>query len=236
MQRFRSKAAAPANAPAADRLLPKGSPVPPALWGRNKGTECILRERGLSFTNLKGACANEKAHTDDGKCCCQRMFASQQDFKAERSALQHAVETRIIVDGGMSSLRHLCLFLPKFHCELNWIERMWGVSKAYARSHCMYTLQGLRDTVPISLSQDISELPDRLRLNPDLPVCPLHLQRRWARISRQYMREYRKGADACEAIRAVTEQRTKAHAPHRDTSDSRCRQQEAQMAASSVGM
>ena len=41
----------------------------------------------------------------------------------------------------------LCLFLPKFHCEVNWIERFWGTAKAYARKHCLYTLPGLRETV-----------------------------------------------------------------------------------------
>ena len=171
------------------------------------------------------------------------MLAMQPDFRTEcYSALQHAVEKRITLAGAdgavYSCLRHLCLlsFIPKFHCELNWIERIWDASKAYARSHCAYTLQGLRDTVPLSLSQDISELPEELRDSPDLPVSPLYLQRRWARISRQYMHEYRKGLDACEAIRRVTEQRTKPQARHRDTNDSRSRQQEACMAALSAGM
>ena len=102
----------------------------------------------------------------------------------------------------------------------------------------MYTLQGLRETVPLSLSQDIADLPTHLQSSDsvNLPVSPLYLQRRWARISRQYMHEYRKGADASEAIRAVTSQRTKPHARHRDTSDSRCRRVEAQMAALSAGM
>ena len=56
----------------------------------------------------------------------------------------------------------------------------------------------------------INELPAHIQREQryDMPVNPLYLQRRWARISRQYMHEYRKGADACEAIRAVTAQRT----------------------------
>ena len=167
------------------------------------------------------------------------MLSAQNDFAGECSALQHAVEERVRIRssfGDYNSLSHKCLFLPKFHCELNWIERMWGASKAYCRSHCMYSLQGLRDTVPISLSQDISLLPTELQNDPELPVSPLFLQRRWARISRQYMQQYRKGKDAGEAIRIVTGQRSKAHARHRDTSDSRSRQVEAQMAALSTGM
>ena len=96
--------------------------------------------------------ASKRNADDDNKCCCQRMLSTQPDFSSECSALQHAVETPVMIEG-VRCLRHLCFFLPKFHCELNWIERMWGASKAYARAHCAYTLQGLRETVPLSLSQ-----------------------------------------------------------------------------------
>ena len=41
----------------------------------------------------------------------------------------------------------------------------------------------------------------------DLPVADILMQRKWARISRQYMAEYRKGADASEAMKAVALQR-----------------------------
>ena len=60
-----------------------------------------------------------------------------------------------------------------------------------------------------------------------MPVAPLFLQRRWARISRQYMLQYLKGDDACAAIKAVAAMRSKRH---RDTSDSRLRRVEAKMA------
>ena len=93
--------------------------------------------------------------------------------------------------------------------------------------------RGLRETVPISMSQDKSDLPAHLASREDLPVAPLYLQRRWARISRQYMAEYRKGADGCAAIHAVKALRSKRH---RDTSDPRSRQVEAEMAALSGNM
>ena len=119
-------------------------------------------------------------------------------------------------------------FLPKFHCELNWIERFWGASKDYARAYCLYTLPGLRETVPLSLTQDIAQVPAHLNSNEMLPVATLLKQRRWARVSRRYMAEYRKGKDACAAVKAVQLMSSKRH---RDTSDRRSRRTEALLAA-----
>jgi hypothetical protein len=48
------------------------------------------------------------------------MFLSQQDdFRHEKPQLQLKIEAR----------GHICAFLPKFHCELNPIEMVWGYSK-----------------------------------------------------------------------------------------------------------
>ena len=49
-------------------------------------------------------------------CCWSKILASQSDFKGERPLLQTIIE-----DAG-----HICIFLPKFHCELNPIELLWA--------------------------------------------------------------------------------------------------------------
>jgi hypothetical protein len=128
--------------------------------------------------------------------------------------------------------RNLCLFLPKFHCELNWIERYWGAAKKYARRHCTYSLAALRTIVPIALSQSLDEIPEELRSDPaparELPVSPVRKQRRWARISLQYAAEYSKlpRSEADAVMSAVNAQRS---ARHRDTNDPRARAVEAAM-------
>ena len=85
---------------------------------------------------------------------------------------------------------------------------------------------GLRAVVKIALSQSLDELPDELRESADLPVSPLLKQRRWARISWRYAREYRKGTSGHAVLQAV-----KAQSRHRDTNDRRSRQAEAAMEA-----
>jgi hypothetical protein len=52
-------------------------------------------------------------------CCMQRLLSLQTDFKNEKPLLQ------LIIEGA----GHTCLFLPKFHCELNPIELVWGQAK-----------------------------------------------------------------------------------------------------------
>jgi len=43
------------------------------------------------------------------------------------------------------------IFYPKFHCELNFIERFWCAAKYFAGENCQYSLEGLRKTIPAAL-------------------------------------------------------------------------------------
>ena len=79
--------------------------------------------------------------------------------------------------------------------------------------------------LPLPLTQLLLVQP--LPLLPP-PVSPLFKMRRWARVSWRYMAEYRKGASGNAVVRAVAEQSSKRH---RDTSDPRARQAEADMEA-----
>ncbi len=49
-------------------------------------------------------------------------------------------------------------FLPKFHCKLNPIERVWGQSKVYCRAYTNFTLQRLKKMIPLALESVPVEL------------------------------------------------------------------------------
>ncbi|KAF9501342.1 hypothetical protein BDN71DRAFT_1380070 [Pleurotus eryngii] len=52
-------------------------------------------------------------------CCCQHMLYNQPDFVDINSLLEAACKAHSFE----------VLFLPKFHCELNFIEQCWGYAK-----------------------------------------------------------------------------------------------------------
>ncbi|EKM78048.1 hypothetical protein AGABI1DRAFT_42629, partial [Agaricus bisporus var. burnettii JB137-S8] len=51
--------------------------------------------------------------------CMQRVLSLQEDFQNEKPLLQLIIE----------QAGHKCLFLPKYHCELNPIEMVWAQTK-----------------------------------------------------------------------------------------------------------
>ena len=61
------------------------------------------------------------------------VLGNHADFKYEKTAVEYLLQSK----------GHRALFLPKFHCELNPIERVWGEAKRYTRSHCDYSFPGL---------------------------------------------------------------------------------------------
>ena len=74
-------------------------------------------------------------------------IASHNDFAEEKTKIEHY----LIANG------HICIFLPKFHCELNPIERCWAQAKRYTRAHCNYSIDGLRNNIPQALDSISNE-------------------------------------------------------------------------------
>jgi hypothetical protein len=106
-----------------------------------KGMRHVLKERGIITTGLRGKCKSA-CDPEATACCCRRILENQPDFKAQQSLVQEIIE----------AAGHLCIFLPKFHCELNFIEFFWGAVKRYLRDHCDYTFDTLKENMPKALA------------------------------------------------------------------------------------
>lgn len=128
--------------------------------GTAKGLKTILRERGINSSTLKA---------DD----MRTILANHDDFLNEKTEVEHFIENR-----GFQ-----CLFLPKFHCELNPIERVWGQSKRYCRAYSNFTLQKLRATI-----------------DPALDSVSLDLIRKYYRKVRDYEAAYLEGNKAGKKV------------------------------------
>ena len=82
----------------------------------------ILVERGfLNAHKLPVQCKNFKCVDTlaTALCCCHRILYNQPDFQAQQPELIEFIESR----------GHKVIFYPKFYCELNFIEQIWGAAK-----------------------------------------------------------------------------------------------------------
>ena len=61
------------------------------------------------------------------------ILSSHNDFRNKKNKVQ-----RLLV-----RFEQQVMFIPKFHPELNPIERVWDRAKVYARNHCNYSFAGL---------------------------------------------------------------------------------------------
>ncbi|KAH9123599.1 hypothetical protein AeMF1_005450 [Aphanomyces euteiches] len=97
--------------------------------GTPKGIKIVLEERGLWNSSLKLNTAKD-------------LLASQPDFKSQKSRVEETIE----------AAGHIALFLPKFHCEFNFIEMYWGALKYYCRENCDYSFAKLLPTVEAAMA------------------------------------------------------------------------------------
>ena len=135
--------------------------------GLPKGLRQLLWERGLWKDGMTRVGGKEKTL----ELSMEHILNLQPDVEHQKSSLHLAIE----------AAGHVCVMLPKFHCEMNGIERVWGRSKWYTRRFCNYTYPSLERTVPRSLSADV--------------ISP-QLHRRFARKARDYMRGYASDLDS----------------------------------------
>ena len=121
--------------------------------GLPKGMKIVLEERGIDTTGMRAA-------------YMRLVLGHHADFKFEKTALEHFMQEK----------GQRAIYLPKFHCELNPIERVWGEAKRYIRVHCDYSFAGLERTII-----------------PALDSVRLDTIRKYFRKCREYMEAYREG-------------------------------------------
>lgn len=103
--------------------------------GTPKGMRTVLEERGI---NTKGMTADK----------LREELKKFDDFRFSPTILEEVVAAR----------NHVCLYLPRFHCELNPIERCWCHSKKHTRANCNGSIIRLRKVVPEGLSMCSKEM------------------------------------------------------------------------------
>ena len=126
-------------------------------------------------------------------CCAQRILDLQPNFQEQQSLVQEVIE----------AAGHLCNFLLKFHCELNFIEFFWGAVKKYLWTHCDYTFTTLQENMPKALKS-----------------IPIGTMRKWEHRMIRWMEAYQSGLGAKEAQIHVKEFSFQCYTSHRQIPES----------------
>src|SRR5216684_4419366 len=79
--------------------------------GEAKGLQQTLEKWGFDVHRLCVKCALV-CPFENNNCCMAHLLSKQDDFHLQESLLKQKIKSK----------GHLCVFLPKFHCELNPIE------------------------------------------------------------------------------------------------------------------
>ncbi|OCH88550.1 hypothetical protein OBBRIDRAFT_813579 [Obba rivulosa] len=150
------------------------------LYGSNgkplkeQGMAVILQERGFHGIAKKNAeCKGFKCPPGATDCCCRRFLFNQPDFMDVDSLLETTCQAYGIP----------VIFLPKFHCEINFIEQCWGYAK-----------QTYRLNPPSSKEEDLER-----NIRAALETIPLGTMRRYATRSRRFIDAYDEGLNGQQA-------------------------------------
>ena len=97
--------------------------------GIPKGMKLVLEERGIDTSGMNARKMRE-------------VLGAHSDFVNVTTLVEELVESR----------NHIPLFFPKFHCELNAIERCWCHAKKYSRQYVNGSIVRLRKVIPEALA------------------------------------------------------------------------------------
>ncbi|CDO74688.1 hypothetical protein BN946_scf184960.g2 [Trametes cinnabarina] len=148
-----------------------------------KGMAILLEERSIpNVKNLRAQCPKFQCKPPVVDCCCRPLLFNQPDFHDVESLLEtHCKERGFMV-----------LFLPKFHCELNFIEQCWGYAKRIYRM----------------LSASSAEAVLERNVCSSLDAVPLLSMRRFYTRSHRFMDAYQHGLNGTQAAWAAKKYRS----------------------------
>jgi hypothetical protein len=159
----------------------------PQLRGKQKGVKQALVERNLWRNGLTLRCKTGECN-EEHTCCASAILGNQPDFLSQKSLVQEVIERH----------GHLCLFFPKYHCEMNFIEFFWGATKKYLRDNCDYTFEGLKARLPAAMES-----------------VQLHIIRRWSNRMWRWVEAYDTGLSCQDAQRKVRNSSSYKYKSHR---------------------
>jgi hypothetical protein len=129
-------------------------------------------------------------------------------FVGQRSGLQEMIESR----------GHACMFTPKFHPEVAWIELYWAKAKRWTRDRIDRSWAGLKAAIFVALGMPGEEGEGEEESN----ISSLHRQR-FSRKTRDFCRVYGMGAtvgtvDRLRKLLKECRRRITMHKQHRSAS------------------
>ena len=149
--------------------------------GEAKGIKQTLEKRGFKVQRMRAKCA-PVCPFENNTCYMARLLSKQDNFRFQDSLLEQKMKAK----------GHLCIFLPKFHCELNPIEMVglfylllyFPVSNVYSTGVGVNTGTGklTKQHLKVQRKQHKSPLIDaQLRLSGDslitLGILWMHIGR-----------------------------------------------------------
>jgi hypothetical protein len=155
--------------PQRDTVIPMNNPFPEFRGrvqkmktnsGQAKGLELTLTERGYDIKALKiKAKCSPVCPFENESCCLARILSKHDDFRLQKSQVEEKITER----------GHLCIFLPKFHCELNPIEMVcfYFILLLFGTLFSICTVLGLVQTpVQTDLQRDVCRCQENRAGNP----------------------------------------------------------------------
>ena len=94
------------------------------------------------------------------KCCASPVLSQEPDFQQQKTWQCETVD----------NLGFRIIYYPKYHCELNFIEMIWGWIKAYHRRNCQFKYDLLKAALPDTLEHvlPLSLSEEQLEIQTDL--------------------------------------------------------------------